>query len=123
MKLINSKVVRLLLTVVIALYSVTFALAQNTSNAEYPKVEVFVGYSALGDNNQRVNFSSTAGVTGSYANTAGFETSITRNFTRHIGLKGDFSAHFNNRSGNFPVTFFEEPLPDASAPPGGDGSL
>lgn len=105
MKLMNCKVIRLLFTVVTALYSVTFVLAQNASNDEYPKVEVFVGYSALGDNNQRVNFSSTTGVTGSYANTAGFETSVTRNFTRHIGLKGDFSAHFNNSSGNGPVTF------------------
>lgn len=91
--------IRLLLVTVFAMSTATLASAQNTSQDEYPKIEVFVGYSALGENDKRINFGNTTGVSANYANTTGFETSITRNFTRHIGMKGDFSAHFNNQSG------------------------
>lgn len=34
-----------------------------------------------------------------YASTAGVETSLIRNFNRHVGLKADFSAHFNDENG------------------------
>ena len=73
------------------LCSVTFAGAQNTSKADYPKVEVFIGYALLGENPRPFTFG--------LANATGFETSVVRNFARHIGLVGDFSAHFHNETG------------------------
>lgn len=100
MKLFKFAVIRVLVCVVLALGSGAITPAQSSNQDDYPKVEVFVGYSALGDNNGRVNFSSNSSAPAGYANTVGFETSVTRNFTRHIGLKGDFSAHFKNDSGN-----------------------
>jgi len=75
--------------------SARFALAQAPNKDDYPKLEFFAGYSALGEN-KIISFGSLfAG--GGYASTAGFETSLIRNFTRHIGVKADFSAHFSTK--------------------------
>lgn len=72
------------------------ALGQGVSKTEYPKVEIFAGYSALGESEGRTIGFGTIGVGEGYATPSGFETSVIRNFTRHFGLKGDFSAHFKN---------------------------
>jgi len=86
--------------------SVAAALAQGAKTDEYPKVEVFVGYSALGEAHGRgIRFGPNAFVGANYsAAKAGFETSIIRNFSKHFGIKGDFSAHFNNQSASGPIT-------------------
>ena len=82
------------------------ALAQSAKPDEYPKFEFFFGYSALGDFTNEIGFTNNLIIEGSYAtNNNGFEASVTRNFTRYIGLKADFSAHFNNSNGVGPVTF------------------
>ena len=89
----------LLVCVLVLMCSATFALAQAPNKDDYPRYEIFGGYSALGDytSNHEIGFTSNLKVRGSYAvNVNGFEASLTRNFTRHIGLKADFSAHFNN---------------------------
>lgn len=82
------------------------APAQNANKDEYPKVEIFAGYSALGEANGRgISFGPNAFVGANYsAAKAGFETSIIRNFSKHFGIKGDFSAHFNNQSASGPLT-------------------
>jgi opacity protein-like surface antigen len=80
---------------------VPFVLGQKAGKDDYPTVEVFVGYSALGtigDNAREVQIG-TGRVRSGYGANTGFETSVSRNFTRYIGLKGDFSAHFKNDSG------------------------
>lgn len=109
MKRINKNLlIRLVSSTALLLCSALLVSAQSTKpDDEYPKVEVFVGYSALGEVNGRgISFglgpNSTVGA--SYSAEAGFETSVTRNFTKHFGIKGDFSAHFNNESKSSPIT-------------------
>lgn len=80
------------------------AFAQSSSSSDqHPKVEYFVGPSASGyfDEekslvviNQKISpfFNDQAG------GTTGFEASIIGNFNRYVGIKGDFSMYFNNRS-------------------------
>ena len=95
---------RLLFCVVLLMCSRVAALAQGAKTDEYPKVEAFIGYSALGEANSRgFRFGPSASVGGNYA-AGGFEVSVIRNFSKHVGLKGDFSAHFNNASGRSPIT-------------------
>ena len=81
------------------------ALAQNANKDEYPKVEIFAGYSALGEAGSRgISFGANRHVGGNYSAEPGFETSIIRNFSKHFGIKGDFSAHFKNESASGPIT-------------------
>ena len=97
---------RLLLCVSLLMCPAVVALAQGGKTDEYPKFEFFVGYSALGDYTGEIGFTNNLKIGGSYAiNNNGFEASVTRNFTRYIGLKADFSAHFNNSNSRGLVTF------------------
>ena len=81
------------------------AIAQSTSSAPYPKLEVFAGYSvngiftrdeAAGLSNGRFSpfLSDAAG------GPKGFEASIARNFNKYLGIKGDFSMYFDNSTGH-----------------------
>jgi len=94
------------LSVIVLMYASASALAQGTTADDYPKVEVFVGYSALGDANsgRLIVFSPTASTDSGYGTPTGFETSVIGNFSKHIGIKGDFSAHFGSDSGRAPFT-------------------
>jgi hypothetical protein len=71
---------------------------------KYPKFEFFGGYSALGDANRGISFGNGASTSGDFSTWTGFEASMMRNFNKHFGIKGDFSAHFNNERARFPVT-------------------
>ena len=84
--------------VVVLMFLAGPALAQSTKPDEFPKFEIFAGYSALGENQKPITFNGIL-VPRGYATEAGFETSIIRNFNRHVGLKADFSAHFNDEDG------------------------
>src|ERR1700730_9761933 len=85
--------------------SVPVALAQYANKDEYPKVEILAGYSALGEAGSRgISFGPNRSVVANYSAEPGFETSIIRNFSKHFGIKGDFSAHFNNESASGPIT-------------------
>jgi hypothetical protein len=94
------------LSVMVLMCSAAVALAQGTTSDDYPKVEVFAGYSALGEANGtgRITFGPTASTDSNYATPTGFETSVIWNFSKHVGIKGDFSAHFGNDSGSSPFT-------------------
>src|SRR5438270_1302751 len=81
------------------------AVAQSTSSAPYPKLEIFAGYSINGyfkrdegpdANNRPLSsfFSDDAG------GPKGFEASITRNFNKYLGIKGDFSMYFDSGPGH-----------------------
>jgi opacity protein-like surface antigen len=96
MKRIKSRVTRLFFCVALLMMFTSLALAQNTGKNEYPKVEIFAGLSGLGESDKRNIRFGTIGIGAGYASPNGLETSVVRNFTRHIGLKGDFSAHFKN---------------------------
>ena len=106
MKRINKNLlIRLISSTALLLCSALVVSAQSTKPDEYPKVEVFVGYSALGEANRRgISFGPNSSVAASYSAEPGFETSIIRNFSKHFGIKGDFSAHFNNESKSGPIT-------------------
>jgi len=97
MKRINKNLlIRLISSTALLLCSALLVSAQSTKPDEYPKVEVFVGYSALGEANSRgISFGPNSSVAASYSAEPGFETSVIRNFSKHFGLKGDFSAHKN----------------------------
>ena len=105
MKRINKNLlIRLPFCIALLLGSALVGSAQSPTPNEYPKVEVFVGYSALGESGSRaISFGPNASVSGDYEG-QGFETSIIRNFSKHLGIKGDFSASFNNESGSGPIT-------------------
>jgi len=91
------------LSVIVLMCASASAFAQGTTSGDYPKVEVFAGYSALGETGSRViSLGPNASVGGDYEG-QGFETSIIRNFSKRFGIKGDFSAHFNNESNRGPI--------------------
>ena len=91
----------------VAVYSLALVgSAQSTNPDEYPKFEVFAGYSALGEaNGPGISFAPNSSVPANFNANAGFETSIIGNFRKWVGLKGDFSAHFNNESAHGLLTF------------------
>lgn len=98
-------IIRLSFCVALLLCSAVLALAQSANKDEYPKAEVFVGYSALGEANSRgINLGTGRSFGGSYSAEPGFEVSVIQNFSKHFGLKGDFSAHINNQAARGPVT-------------------
>jgi hypothetical protein len=105
MKRINKNLlIRLLSSTALLLCSALLVAAQSTKPDEDPKVEFFVGYSALGEIGSRViSLGPNAGVDGDFEG-QGFETSLIRNFNKHFGIKGDFSFHFNNESDRGPVS-------------------
>ncbi len=91
------------LSVIVLMCASASALAQGTTSNEHPKFEFFAGYSALGETGSRViSLGPNASVGGDYQG-QGFETSIIRNFNKHLGIKGDFSFHFNNESSRGPI--------------------
>ncbi len=107
MKRINKNLlIRLAFSTALLLCSTLVASAQNTKPDEYPKVEVFVGYSALGEaNGPGISLAPNSSLPANYNANAGFETSIIGNLRKWVGLKGDFSAHFNNESAQGLLTF------------------
>lgn len=81
------------------------AMAQSGQSTNYPKFELFAGYSA---NGYFVDESTTTAAPGQKVSSfftdraggpAGFEISLDRNFNRFIGLKGDFSSYFETLHG------------------------
>lgn len=91
------------LSVIVLMCASASALAQGTTSNEHPKFEFFAGYSAIGETGSRViSLGPNASVGGDYEG-QGFETSIIRNFSKRFGIKGDFSAHFNNESSRGPI--------------------
>jgi opacity protein-like surface antigen len=106
MKRILNRLTHLLFCTALLMTYGGFALAQTSPQDDYPKVEVFVGLSAAGSgggDHEEIKFAN-GGIIGSGYAGAGFEVSVARNWTRHIGLKGDFSAHFKNHDKRDPVS-------------------
>jgi opacity protein-like surface antigen len=69
-----------------------WTLAQKPAGDEYPKVEIFAGYSAIGEanaNEEDVTFNANQG----------FQASLIRNVNKYVGIKGDFSFHFDTDRG------------------------
>jgi hypothetical protein len=105
MKRINKNLlIRLALSPALLLCSAQVGSAQRPNPDEYPKIEIFAGYSAHGEANGRGISFGTASINANYNANGGFEASLIRNFSKHIGIKGDFSAHFDNSSGRGLIT-------------------
>ena len=96
--------IRLAFSTALLLCSALGASAQSPNPDEYPKIEIFVGYSAHGEANGRGISFGTASINGNYNANGGFEASLIRNFSKRIGLKADFSAHFDSSSGSGLIT-------------------
>ena len=83
---------RIVILVVLILYCAPPARSQKNSTSDYSRFEWFLGYSAMGVVNSDK-------ILTSFGSDAGLETSLTRNLSKHWGIKGDFSAHFGTTEG------------------------
>jgi len=82
-----------------------WALGQNAGVAEYPRIEWFVGYSAIETNNHTFQFAD-IGPVGQLdydEKSQGFEASVVRNLSRYAGIVGDFGAHFSSNQFAVPI--------------------
>ena len=83
-------------TIIIACASIAAA------QTDYKKFEFFAGYShnridtGIGDDDPELG-----DIISEREGFNGFEVSATGNFTRYLGIKGDFSGHFKTRNFNF----------------------
>lgn len=83
---------KIILLTIMLVCCVSWALAQKPAGDEYPKVEIFVGFSAVGEANSDE-------VGADFGANQGFQASLIRNFNKYVGIKGDFSFHFDTDSG------------------------
>lgn len=79
------------------------AFAQSSSSAPYPKLEIFGGYSAnwhfKGDEGPGAILPFSRFFSDDASGPKGFEASITRNFNKYLGIKGDFSMYIDKSTG------------------------
>ncbi len=91
---------KLVLFAILIVATASMAFAQSTD--DYHKVEVYGGYShnrvdtGIDDNDPELS-----DIVNEREGFNGFNASITGNFTRYVGLKGDFSGHFKSKT--FPI--------------------
>lgn len=93
----------LLLLLMIGCAPLAFAQSSSTSTDAYPKVEYFAGPSASGYFDEEkplvvINQKFSPFFNDQAGGPTGFEASIIGNLNRYVGIKGDFSIYFNNRS-------------------------
>jgi hypothetical protein len=65
---------------------------------QFPKLELFGGYVDSGEFPYTVFTFPGFGVIGDFGTHRGLEFSVTRALHKRLGIKGDFSAHFQNRA-------------------------
>jgi hypothetical protein len=87
--------------------------AQKSGNDQFPKIEIFGGYSSIETNDHNFNFGPNFNATNTDFDEGGrgFEAAVTRNLNRYLGIMGDFSAHFSHDQG--PITL----TPPCALPP------
>jgi opacity protein-like surface antigen len=83
--------------------------AQSPGNDQFPKIEIFGGYSSIETNNHNFHFglpSRGFNVTDTDFDEGGkgFEAGVIRNLNRYFGIMGDFSAHFSYDQGPIALT-------------------
>jgi opacity protein-like surface antigen len=87
--------------------------AQSPDDREFPKFELFGGYSSIETNNHTFHFGPSFNATNTDFDEHGwsFEAGVTRNLTRYLGIVGDFSAHFSHDQGptKFTITPCAQP--------------
>ena len=88
---------RSLLFVCATVFSAFPAFAQNSNSDDVPRFELYGGYLDSGEPQYNIfNYGGGIQLQSDFGTHHGLETSLTRNFTRYFGLKGDFSAHFHH---------------------------
>jgi opacity protein-like surface antigen len=83
---------KVILLTIMLFCCVRWTFAQKPAGDEYPKIEIFAGFSAIGDAN-----ASEEGA--DFASNQGFQASLIRNVNKYVGIKGDFSFHFDTDEG------------------------
>lgn len=97
------------------------ALAQDMNAHRYPRLEAFVGYSAIETNDHSFQFLDIgpASHLDFDEKSKGFEAAVIGNLSRHVGIMGDFSAHFSLNQFSVPVAAScAQPPCSASTQPG-----
>jgi opacity protein-like surface antigen len=97
---------RLFVWLLLVLLCAPLSKAQKAGDSQFPKIEIFGGYSAIETNDHTFRFSPgfNSSNTDFDEGGNGFEASITRNLNRYFGIVGDFSAHFSLDQGSIPLT-------------------
>src|SRR5579872_2203019 len=83
----------------------SWALGQNADVPNYPKIEWFVGYSAIETNDHTFQFAD-IGPVGHLdydEKSKGLEAAIIFNWHRYVGMVGDFGAHFSSNQFAVPI--------------------
>ena len=112
----KTEIQRLVACVVLLFVYAPLSKAQSQGNEQFPKIEIFGGYSSIETNNHDFHFGPSPGGfnatdTDFDEGGKGFETAVTRNLNRYLGITGDFSAHFSYDQG--PITL----TPPCAQPP------
>lgn len=84
---------KIILLTIMLFCCVRWTFAQKSAGDEYPKVEVFAGVSAIGE----ANASDEEGA--DLSSNQGFQASLIKNVNKYLGIKGDFSFHFDTDRG------------------------
>jgi opacity protein-like surface antigen len=83
---------KIILLTIMLFCCVRLTLAQKPAGDEYPKVEIFAGFSAIGEANSNQEGAD-------FDSNQGFQASLIRNVNKYVGIKGDFSFHFDTDRG------------------------
>jgi opacity protein-like surface antigen len=106
---------RLVVCVLLVSACASLSKAQKSGGDQFPKIEVFGGYSSIETNDHTFHFGPKFNATNTDFDEGGkgFEVAVTRNLNRYFGIVGDFSAHFSHDQG--PVTL-KLPCPQQPCP-------
>jgi opacity protein-like surface antigen len=104
---------RLVACALLVFVCVPLSKAQKPGNDQFPKIEVFGGYSSIETNDHTFRFRPGFNATNTDFDegSRGFDAAVTRNLNRYLGVVGDFSAHFSHDQG--PITL----TPPCAQPP------
>lgn len=96
---------RFVACVLLVFVCASLSKAQKPGNEQFPKTEVFGGYSSIETNDHIFHFGPNFNATNTDFDEGGwgFEAAVTRNLNRYIGIVGDFSAHFSHDQGPIKV--------------------
>jgi opacity protein-like surface antigen len=105
----NTKRHPLAACVLLVLVCAPLSKAQSPGNDQFPKIEIFGGYSSIETNNHTFHFGPSshgfnATDTDFDEGGKGFEAAVIRNLNPYFGIMGDFSAHFSYDQGPIALT-------------------
>jgi hypothetical protein len=83
-----------------------FIESAKPANNQFPKIEIFGGYSSIETNDHNFHFGPNFNATNTDFDegSRGIEAAVTRNLNRYFGIMGDFSAHLSHDRGPITLT-------------------